>query len=173
MVNLGSAGLMAAYVFVALLLLSVNLYSRWGAPVKSAATAMAAVFCLVSYLSIPELLGWPIAQDPPQKFRMHAAYVQQPDKLSRSKGAIHLWLTDVKDLAHNGAPRAFQFPYSAPMHEVVINATAKMNKGVPQMGEFKSPGEANFAVLVDPTRVGQQAAPVTFFDIPDPLFPDK
>ncbi len=37
MMNLGFAGLTAAYVFIALLLLSINLYSRWRWPVKAAA----------------------------------------------------------------------------------------------------------------------------------------
>jgi hypothetical protein len=172
-VNLGFAGLVAAYVFTVLLLLSVNLYSRWRWQVKAGATAAAAAFYLVSYLSIPELLGWPVRQDPPEKFRLHAAYVQQPDKLTRSKGAIYLWLTDTRDLAHNGAPRAFRFPYSAPLHESVINATARINKGMPQMGEFRNPDDPNVTVLDDPTRLGQKSAPITFYDIPDPLFPDK
>lgn len=160
-------------VFITLLLLSINLYSRWGWPVKAGAIIAAAVFYVVSYLSIPKLLGWPTMQDPPAKFRLHAAYVQQPDKLTNSKGAIYLWLIDAQDLAHNGAPRAFGFPYSPPLHEVVINATAKINKGMPQMGEFKNPSDPNVTLLDDPTRVGQKSAPVAFFDIPDPLFPDK
>ncbi len=173
MMNLGFAGLTAAYVFIALLLLSINLYSRWRWPVKAAAAVAAAAFYLVAYLSLPELLGWPIERDPPQKFRLHAAYVQQPDKLTRSKGAIYLWLTDSEDLAHMGAPRAYKFPYTAPTHEVVINAMSRINKGQAQMGEFRNPNDPNITVLDDPTRVGQKSAPVTFFDIPDPLFPDK
>ncbi len=173
MLNLGYAGLAVAYAFVALLLLGVILYSRWGWPVKAAGAVTAAAFCLISYASIPDLLGWPIAQDPPHKFRLHAAYVQQPDKLSKSKGAINLWLTDAEDLAKGGVPRAFQFPYSAPLHEVVINATSRMNKGVPQMGEFTHSHTNAVAGLHDPASGGSTTAPLVFFDIPDPLFPDK
>ncbi|MBI1732018.1 MAG: hypothetical protein HYR49_04525 [Gammaproteobacteria bacterium] len=173
MMHLGFAGLVAAYVFIVLLLLSINLHSRWGWRAKAGATVAAAVFYLVTYLSIPELLGWPIRRDPPAKFRLHAAYVQQPDKLTKSKGAIYMWLTDTRDFAHNGPPRAFQLPYSAPMHEAVINATARINKGMPQMGEFRNPDDPNVTLLDDPTRAGQKSAQVAFFDIPDPLFPDK
>ncbi len=173
MLNAGYAGLTVAYVFVALLLLCIILYSRWGWPVKVAATVTTAAFCLVSYASIPDLLGWPIAQDLPHRFRLHAAHIQQPDKLSKSKGTINLWVTDAEDLAQGGVPRAFQFPYSPPLHEVVINATARMGKGVPQMGEFTNPHATAIAGLHDPAAAGQAAPPVTFFDIPDPLFPDK
>ncbi len=173
MLNPGYAGLTVAYVFVALLLLGILLYSRWGWPVKAAATVTTAAFCLISYASIPKLLGWPIAHNPPQKFLLHAAYIQQPDKLSKRKGTINLWLTDAQDLARGGVPRAYQFPYTAPLHEVVINATAKISKGVPQMGEFKDPHTSSIAGLHDPAGADQTSAPVTFFDIPDPLFPDK
>ena len=173
MLDAGYAGLTAAYVFITLLTLAIIRYTRWGWPVKVTAAATTAVFCLVSYVSIPDLLGWPIAQDLPQKFRLHAAYIQQPDKLSKSKGTINLWVTDAQDLAQGGVPRAFQFPYSPPLHEAVLSATSRMGKGVPQMGEFTDPHANAIAGLHDPAAAGQTTTPVTFFDIPDPLFPDK
>jgi hypothetical protein len=173
MLNSGYAGLTVAYAFVGLLLLGIILYARWRWPVKVAAAVITVAFCLVSYVSIPGLLGWPTAQDLPQKFLLHAAYVQQPDKLSKSKGTIDLWVTDAQDLARGEVPRAYQIPYSPPLHEVVINATAKMSKGVPQMGEFRNPHTSAIAGLHDPAAAGQLSVPLTFFDIPDPMFPDK
>lgn len=173
MLNPGYAGLAVAYTFVLFLLLGIVFFSRWAWPVKAAATVIAAAFCLISYVSMPELLGWPIAKNPPRTFRLHAAFVQQPDKLSKSKGVINLWLTDAADLTHGGMPRAFQFPYTAPLHEVVMNATARMNKGVPQLGEFRNSQSVAIAGLHDPAGGGPTSAPLTFYDIPDPLFPDK
>jgi len=173
MLNPGYAGLAAAYAIVLLLLLGIVFYSRWAWPVKVAATITAGAFCLISWVSVPELLGWPIAASPPQTFRLHAAYVQQPDKLSKTRGVINLWLTDAADLSRGGTPRAFQFPYTAPLHEVVMNATARMNKGVPQLGEFRNSQANTIAGLHDPAAGGQASAPLTFYDIPDPLFPDK
>jgi len=173
MLNSGYAGLTLAYVFVVLLLFGICIYARWRWPVKAAATVITVAFCLTSYVSIPGLLGWPSAHELPEKFLLHAAYVQQPDKLSKSKGVIDLWITDARDLARGGVPRAYQIPYSPPLHEVVINATAKLGKGVPQMGEFKNPHTSTIAGLHDPAAAGQTAVPLTFFDVPDPMFPDK
>ena len=173
MMKFGIAGLVAAYLVIALLLLKINMHSRWGRPVKAGVTLAALAFYLVSYLSIPELLGWPTAQGAPARFRLHAVHVQQPDKVSKSKGTIYLWLTDVRDLAQHAAPRAFQFPYSASMHDIVISATAKLARGVPQMGVFKLPPNAHVSGLDTAAGAALAAAPVTFFDVPDPLFPDK
>jgi hypothetical protein len=171
--NAGYAGLAAAYIFSALLLLGFYLRARRSWPVKAATAALAAAFFLGTWISIPGLLGWPVDRAPPRKFRLHAAHVQQPDKASKSKGAIYLWLTDAGDLAHNGIPRAYEFPYSAPLHETVMNATARLNKGMPQMGELRGPRRAASAVLDDPSRAGQGSVSFAFFDIPDPLFSDK
>ncbi len=173
MLSTGSAGLVVAYVFVALLLLGLNLYSRWHRVVKAAVTLATVAFCLLTWLSIPELLGWPVAESPPQKFRLHAAHIQQPDKVSKHKGTINLWLTDVRNLAQGGVPRAYALPYSAPLHEIVLNAMGKMVKGVPQMGEFKVSGGSKISGLDDPAHAAQTSAPIAFYDIPDPLFPDK
>lgn len=171
--TLGVAGLIAAYIFIALLVLSINLYSRWSWPVKAGTVIAASALYIVSYLSVLDILGWPTRQALPERFRLVGTYVQQPDKLTEEKGAIYLWVTDLNDLARNGSPRSFRLPYSAPLHELVINATAKLNKGMPQMGEFRNPDDANVKIIDDPTRLGQTSAPVKFFDVPDPLFPDK
>ena len=171
--TLGVTGLIAAYVFIALLILSINLYSRWNWGVKAACIIVGTALYVVSYLSVLDILGWPTAQDLPQRFRLVGAYVQQPDKLTEYDGAIYLWLTDLDDLSSGGKPRSFRLPYSAPVHEQILNATAKLNKGMPQMGEFRNPDDDNMRILDDPTRLGQTSARIQFFDVPDPLFPDK
>lgn len=173
MMNPGMAGLVAAYIFIVLLALAVIFYTGWRRPVKAAVVAAVAGFCLVSWLSLPELLGWPVERDPPQRFRLHAAHVQQPDKLSKSQGAIYLWLTDSADLGRRPVPRAYRFPYTTATHEIVINAISRSNKGMAQMGEFRGAGGSSFSMLHDPASAGTPSLGVTFFDIPDPLFPDK
>ena len=98
MTDLGFVGLVSAYVLVAVLLLSVNLQSSWSWLVKAAVTVLTALFYVVTYLSLPQLLGWPIDGNLPEKFRLEAVLVQQPDKLTDSKGAIYAATGD----AHGG-----------------------------------------------------------------------
>ena len=56
---LGVISLIGSYVLLALLLLSLNLYSNWGWRVKTGAIALVSIFYLVTYLSFPPILGWP------------------------------------------------------------------------------------------------------------------
>jgi hypothetical protein len=61
--------LVAAYVLVAVLLLSVNLYSRWSWQVKAATVIVVSLFYVNTYFSFPALLGWPISASlPPPAF---------------------------------------------------------------------------------------------------------
>jgi hypothetical protein len=173
MMQTGYAGLSTAYVFLAVLLLLVTSAARRPWPVRAAAVVACALFFAVSWVSLPGLLGWPIQAPPPEKFRLHAAYIQQPDKASRAGGAIHLWLTDAGDFARDGTPRAYSLPYSAPLHEAVLAASARIAKGQPQMGEVTDVVDTRAMSLHDPGLVVRNTAPVRFYDIPDPLFPDK
>lgn len=172
MFTLGMSGLIAAYVLIALLLLSVNLYSSWSWPVKVATIIITSLFYLVTYFSLPSLLGWPTSEDLPAKFKLNSVHVVQPDKLSGNKGAIYLWVTEIKDLHPIRVPRAYKLPYSDPLYKQVNKASIKMNKGMQQMGEYKKP-EGDVEIIENPGRTGQVSTPVKFYDLPDPLYPEK
>lgn len=169
---LGIAGLIAAYVLVALLLISINLYSNWPWRVKAAAIVITAGFYVITYLSFPPLLGWPTTQQMPERFKLIAIHVEQPDKVLGNEGAIYLWVTRIDDLTSYGPPRAYKVPYSNPLHEAVIKASAKLKKDIPQLGELS---EGSMRVdIVDTNKAGISAeSPIEFYDLPDPLFPEK
>ena len=76
MVLLGTSGLVAAYVVVALLLLVLNLNTRWSWVVKASAIAVVSALYVVTYYSIPPLLGWPTDQALPKRFLLLAVDVQ-------------------------------------------------------------------------------------------------
>ncbi len=173
MYTLGIAGLVAAYVAVALLLLSVNLYSNWSWKIKAASIIATTLLYVVSYLSFPPLLGWPIDDTPPERFRLIAADVVQPDKASGEGGMVYLWLKGLDDLSGRSRPRAYAFAYSDQLHERLINAKSKLNKGMAQLGEFKIPDDPDVREIDAFNRTGQKAANIEFYDLPDPLIPDK
>lgn len=172
MFTLGLAGLVAAYVLLALLLLSINLYSNWAWPVKAATIIITSIFYLVAYFSIPPMLGWPTSAELPGKFKLNAIHVVQPDKLTNEDGAIYLWLTEIEDLEATGIPRAYELPYSDPLYKAVNEARTKMKKGIEQLGETKKPDDD--AVKIDKKgKTTQTSTPIKFYDLPDPMFPEK
>ncbi len=173
MYSLGITGLVAAYVLIALLLLSINLYSDWSWKVKAGSIVVTAFFYVVTYISFPPLLGWPSGGQPPERFRLVGADVVQPDKMTGAKGMIYLWLKDLDDLAARTQPRAYKLPYSSELHETVIRAKSKLDKGMQQLGEFKLPSDANIREVDTFRQTGQKSAKIEFFDLPDPLIPDK
>lgn len=124
-------------------------------------------------MSFPPLLGWPTDDDPPGRFRLIAGHVEQPDKLTGDEGAIYLWLTQIDDLSSSAPPQAYVFPYSNALHEVIYNATSKLNKGIPQLGEFDDEHNNIIDELKDAPRSGQKSVKIQLYDLPDPLFPDK
>jgi hypothetical protein len=172
-VTLSVSGLIAAYILIAILLLSINLYSKWSWQVKAGAIFITTVFYVVTYLSFAPLLGWPTEESPPGNFRLIAAHVQQPNKITGDDGAIYLWLSHIKDLSKNTPPRAYVFPYSNNFYEKIVAAKAKLNKGVPLLGEFEEIDEMNMVEVEDSSKMGQESINIDFYDLPDPLIPDK
>ncbi len=169
---LGITGIIAAYIILGLLLLSINLYSKWSWPVKASTIIITSIFYLVSYYSFPPLLGWPTSQNPPAQFRLIAAHVSQPDKEMGKNGSIFLWLTEIKNMSDSSKPRAYELQYSNELHEKIINVKAKLDKDIAQMGEFKEPDDKTM-VEINEQRRGVKSVEIEFYDLPDPLFPDK
>lgn len=169
--TLGITGIIAAYILLALLLLSINLYSKWSWPVKAITIILTSAFYLVSYYSFPPLLGWPTSQNPPAQFRLIAAHVSQPNKELGIDGSIFLWLTEIENMTDSPEPRAYELQYSNELHEKIINVKAKLDKDIEQMGEFKDPDDT--FNQVEEQRRGVKSVEIEFYDLPDPLFPDK
>jgi hypothetical protein len=170
-VTLGITGLISAYILLALLLLSINLYSKWSWPVKAITIVITSAFYLISYYSFPPLLGWPTSDDPPEQFRLIAAHVAQPDKELGKEGSIYLWLTEIENMTDTPEPRAYEFEYSNELHEKIISVKAKLDKDIAQMGEFKESDD--MMNKIDEQRRGVKSVKIEFYDLPDPLFPDK
>ena len=173
MFTLGITGLITAYILIAILLLSLNLYSKWSWYIKATAIALTTVFYIVSYISVPPLLGWPTSDDPPARFRLVSAYVEQPNKLTGAEGGIYLWLTEIDDLSDTPEPRSYKFPYSDPFHEEILKVQSKLNKNILQLGEFEEREEAPLLENIEEKRTANISSKISFYDMPDPLFPEK
>lgn len=128
-------GLVAAYIVVAVLLLSLNLTSLWRWWVKAAAIVVTTLFFAVTYRTVLGLMGWPTAQPMPPRFSLVWTVVNEPNKLTKDPGAIYLW-ADALD-ANNvpfGRPRSYELPYSDGLARKVASAQEKRAQGREVMG---------------------------------------
>src|SRR5689334_6526027 len=129
------AGLVASYIVIAVLLLSLNLASRWHWGIKAAAILITTAFFGASYLSITDLIGWPAEARLPDHFQLHWATIVEPDKLSGLPGSIFLWVEALEEnnmLA--GTPRAFRVPYSRELADRIGRAKERIEQGADQAG---------------------------------------
>jgi hypothetical protein len=161
--NAGTAALAFAFLFLVVLLVGIVPGSTWSWRAKLGAAAALVALAAVSFVSFPELLGWPSDRPPPAKFRLLAVHVQQPDKQTRDQGSVYLWTIDARHMARDAEPRAYRAPYSAPLHEAAAAAATKLGKGIAQLGEFSG---------LQPTAGAGATAALKFYDVPDPLRPE-
>ena len=180
---LGWFELIAGYVVLGALLLSVNLWARVRWWIKAAVTVVVTAFFFVSFVSIEALLGWPTDQELPDRFELVYAKIVEPNPESRNPGAIYVWAmalpgtgpVDEEDIYTPGVidtrplagrvPRAYRLPYSRGMHKKVFDARMRVIEGVAQIGltarKKRKPGET------------AQKSEFHFYARPDPILPPK
>lgn len=167
--------LVVGYVLLAVLVLAVSLYARvhWG--LKAGVIVLVSVFYPITYLSLMSLLGWPTSQPLPERFRLVAAQVYEPDKQLRTTGAIYLWAASFAERAGRVTPRAYELPYSEELHTKVAEATKSLQKGVAQMGEItqEDTGGSLPKKITDLTRTSVVASSLTFHALSETILPEK
>ena len=185
-------GIVASYVLIAVLLLSLNLASRWHWGMKAAAIVITTGFFGVSYLSTTELIGWPSEARVPEHFQLHWATVVEPDKLNGLPGSIYLWIEGLDEnnmLA--GTPRAFRVPYSRELADRIGHAKERIEQGADQLGTARDldvpesepdedrrlagapPRRDEPGSTGDPTAFIQHQPSIEFEDMPPPALPPK
>ena len=173
MLNLGTPGLIAAYVLIAALLLGISIYSNWSWKIKATVIIITTTFYCVTYFSYPQILGWPTSEPPPQRFRLLASYIEQPDKQRGVSGAIYLWLARIDDLSLPVVPRAYRFPYSANLYARVLNASSKLSKGIVQLGEFEGSDDMPADRQKKISGSNAESVNIIFYDMLDTMFPER
>ncbi len=159
-------GLVASYVALAVLLLSLNLRSAWNWRVKAAAIGTTAGFFVVAFLALQAMLGWPTGALPPARFQLHAALIDEPDRKGSGSGAIYLWLSPRgADGEPAGPPRAYALPYSRALHEAAARALAGLQAGVPIDGRRQAASE--------PGGFAPPSAAIELFERAPPPLPPK
>ena len=108
-----STTLIGLYVLLGLLLLSLNLRSRWPWPVKLFAIIATSSAYYLTYHAIHEIKGWPVPGPLPEEFAVHFIVVDEPDKVRGEEGKIFIWLRYLDDLGSPmGKPRVHEVLFS-------------------------------------------------------------
>jgi hypothetical protein len=125
----------AAYVVMALLLLSAGLTSRYAWWVKASAIVVTSLFFVEVFFASKGLLGWPGTGPLPARFQLLWTRVVEPDSKLGSKGAIYLWVEEVDDNnVPSGLPRSYRLPYSLKLADRTLKARDEIMAGHPQEG---------------------------------------
>ncbi len=187
------APLVSAYVVIAVLLLNLNLASRWVWPIKAAAIVVTTGFFAASYLGAVSLLGWPSRSPIPPRFQLLSSKLVEPDKRSGSGGGIFLWVDALdENNVPVGIPRSYELPWDSKVAELVAGAQDKIKSGMDVAGKAKSAQDGEQSAdgmrkaLLPVARDRRQASGgmdtvpfaddgknLEFEDMPAPSMPDK
>lgn len=167
MPELEVGALIAAYVGMGILLLSLHIYSNWNPWVKAAATVMMVGFFFVSYTSYPMLMGWPLVTDKlPSRLHLLGIQTEEPD-------SIYLWARDLDQGFGDKRPRAYELSYSKSLHESAVNAGRKLRRNIAVMVEIDPlPDDQRTDITAGEGAVVGNST-VRFSEIPEGLSPPK
>ena len=158
--------------------------------------------CVSIGLSLSAFAGWPSEESLPQKFMVHWIVVEEPDKKTKEKGAIYVWVTSLGENSgfisekwrrffvalpptNFGQPRSYVVPYSKQKHEesegvltqirsgkTVIGEKGAKGKGSGKEGEG-SLGEGDGSENGNEGGSFSKSEDVTFHELPPPHLPKK
>jgi len=125
----------AAYVVIAVLLLSMGLTSRFRWGIKAALIVVTSAFFVESFFATRSLLGWPGTGQLPHRFQLLWTRVVEPDPKMGDPGAIYLWVEELdENNVPSGTPRSFKLKYSPPLADRTNKARDEIMAGNPQEG---------------------------------------
>lgn len=191
--SLAVVGLVAAYIAVAMLLLSLNLTSLWRWWVKAAAIIVTTVFFVVTYHTVNGLMGWPTTQKLPARFSLVWTMVSEPNKKTNNPGAVYLWADEIDRYnVPSGRPRSYQLPYSDALARKATSAQEKRNQGAEVMGVVSDgqvapdakpksdikmgqtqPNKGDHNAAADTVPFMDDGTRLGFQDLPPVVLPDK
>ena len=156
MSSLSVFGLVASYVALAALLVSLNVASLWAWWVKALAIVVMTGFYVGSYVSVSGMLGWPALAAPPDHFQLISSTIVEPSKRTGDSGAIYLWVRTIDEEGNPfGAPRAFQIGFDDGLAREVAAAQREIEGGREMMGTLRE-GPQGKLEKTDKKRLGFQ-----------------
>lgn len=185
------APMVGAYIVLAVLLVSLNIASRWWWPIKAGAIVVTTGFFAASYFGAVSLLGWPSRSPLPPRFQLLWTKIVEPDRHSGTPGGIFLWVDPLdENNVPLGKPRAYEMRWDPDLAKKVAGAQEKRQAGEDvagkvENGEEQTEEKAQAKMLQPPTNDAQavngvdtvpfrnDSEQVQFEDMPAPTLPEK
>ena len=162
------------YVILGFLLVLFNLRTNFHWLIKSTMIVLTTLFYILTYNSYKDLIGWPTNDSLPDRFRLVAAQIYEPNALINSEGRIFIWITNMDDLAGLSTPRSYSLEYNKEVHERISKALVNLKNGIPQMGENINENKKNIiSSVLKKEKASVVSTKLNFFDMPNQLLPEK
>jgi hypothetical protein len=97
------------------------------------------IFYIGHYLMLQELKGWPSGAELPERFRLLAFDIIEPDPGAADPGRILLWV----EAGGETEPRVYTRPYRKRLHQDLVAAGKQQQQGRPQIGSKTPQGRAS------------------------------
>jgi len=147
-------GIPLAFVIFSAMALWIIIGSKGHWLLKMAFITIAYYFSLCLWNSLGDLQGWPTHKDLPDKFEVKWIGVKEPNRKTKDKGAIYVWIRDInpektvsesyylkfhyKELEEE--PRLHKLPYSRMLHEQAMQIQNLIKQGESFFGQMKKGG---------------------------------
>ncbi|MFT4631051.1 MAG: hypothetical protein ACI8PP_000816 [Candidatus Pseudothioglobus sp.] len=175
-----------AYAVMGALLLYLLVATRRSLSFKIFTVVLISGLYVGTYMGLKELRGWPVNEALPERFRLHWAMINEPDKAQDAQGTIYLW---IQTSAPNGElidePRAYHLPFNRKMAERVENALRQIGEGETVEGQFaraqpalqvkETDKQSKLNLELDPAKAAasRQEAGLQFAPLPRTGLPPK
>lgn len=157
-----------SFAALALLCVLALLWSRWPLWLRTLLVVGVTGFYFYADDQVHGMWGWPSADALPERFVLLAAVIEEPS--SKTKGALYVWVNELKDGKPSAQPRAYQLPYAKDLHALLNEGMKKVRQGISQMGTAEpKTGPKGFSWL----RPGSDEQNVKIRDLPVPQLPEK
>jgi hypothetical protein len=195
-------GTVAVYILLAILLLSLNIFSLWKWWIKAGAIIVTTLGFVATYLLLNGLVGWPTVNKLPPRFSLVATRIVEPDKARGAPGHIYLWVEEIDE--HQipvTPPRGYEVAFTNNLAKKTDEAQQLLKGGQKVLGQVQGgnsdkEGKVNPSATPSPqstpSEIGQSnrsgqaqtgnsagaetltdAANITFSDMPPVDLPDK
>lgn len=162
--------LVAANVVVLALLVLVLVFSRLHWVLRLLLVLVVSGSYWLAYQGWDRAQGWPSTNPVPEKFLLHGAVIEEPDKEKGVDGTIFLWVTDLSTFVPADQPRAYVMPYTKRLHGKAQEALRQMRNGQLQLGTVQlEPG----ARQQSDGNAGEIPLLIEFSNLPKQALPEK
>lgn len=144
------------------------LWSRWPVWLKGLLVLAVTAFYFYADDALHGIAGLPAREALPERFVLLAAVIEEPG--AKSKGALYVWVNELKDGKPAAQPRAYRLPYQKDLHALLDEGMKKVRQGISQMGTTEpKTGPKGFSWL----RPGSDEQNIKIRDLPVPQLPEK